>query len=148
MIRKVLCFAGIVLSTSLLSSGILNAQSCEWESVSPQIVIDTANADTFQYFNKSPASKVAYCFASFIRGDEKWEKVAKPDMIHPVILKNYRKWNFLEVKLLETCQVDEYKLWLKVEMTVETGRGQPEEGRDEVTLNKIDGEWYITDLPS
>lgn len=98
----------------------------------------------------SPEAALVHFYASLIRGDERWKEVAHPEGLGELqeTLEEIASWKFLKVRLVgkQQADTDGDTLWIRVEMTIEVD-GETDAGVDEATVQKIDGSWYVVEIP-
>lgn len=116
------------------------------------VLITQANAQGIDTFDSSiPESVVTYFYASKIRGDRSWEEVLPDKKSRSERLKRkllaYEEWKIIQFKLVGQAEAAKNKLWVKIFMVIEY-QGKTESGEDEVTIERIDGKWIITSIPT
>ena len=120
-------------------------------TISPLTEITDDNANGVTSFENTPESIVMYFFASKIRKDNEWEKVCLPKDQRSDKLKRgldeYNNWGFTKYRFVDKKEFDKGKFWVKIYMSI-TYEGATDDGEDEVTVEMIDGNWLITEVPT
>jgi hypothetical protein len=121
------------------------------KALPPETEITTENAKQVVAFDNSPESVVMYFFASRIRKDKEWEKVCLPtDQRSDKMkrkLEKYDQWTFTKYRYVSKKEFEPNKFWVTIHMAISVD-GDADEGEDEATVEKIDGKWIVTEVPT
>lgn len=99
----------------------------------------------------TPEAAVVHFYTSLFRQDQAYTKVIPPigqrSKKLQYALKEYRKWEFLTIQLInrEKIAVDQY--WITIEMRL-VYKGRVEKGQDQVLVKLINNQWFILELPT
>ncbi len=143
----------LVLIFLFCSIGIsLSAQKGnEWITNENPMLVDSTSAKSHMEFENTPESIVNYFYASKIRNDSLWKKVLQPEDQQnsrlKVKLDKYKKWKFHQIKILRKIEHKENAYWIKIFMEIEY-KGKKNSGTDDVEVQKINGRWVITSVPT
>ncbi len=122
-----------------------------WELLSDAPLITTQNAPEISSFKNNPESIITYFFASKIRQDNSWREVLPEEKNWTKRLrykvKKYENWTIKEFQLRKKNEYEKDKMWVEIFMKIEY-QGKIESGTDEVELEKINGKWVITSIPT
>ncbi len=122
-----------------------------WELLSDAPLITTQNAPEISSFENNPESIITYFYASKIRQDNSWREVLPKEKNWTERLrykvKKYENWTIKEFQLRKKNEYEKDKMWVEIFMKIEY-QGKTESGTDEVELEKIDGKWVITSIPT
>jgi hypothetical protein len=97
----------------------------------------------------SPEATVVQFYSSIIRGDKCFELALPVNRDKYEIdqsLKEISSWKFIEVKLLARHKNGDDSYWIKLKMKIKI-EGSIESGTDEATVKRINGKWYVVEIP-
>ncbi len=122
-----------------------------WELLSDAPLITTQNAPEISRFKNNPESIITYFYASKIRQDNLWREVLPKEKNWTERLrykvKKYENWTIKEFQLRKKNEYEKDKMWVEIFMKIEY-QGKTDSGTDEVELEKIEGKWVITSIPT
>ena len=127
----------------------LKKNSDGWENYSVPIILTTDTVKGYAPGTGSPEAPVIHFYASKIRGDHCFKQVLfskREDLLNRK-LKQMQNWKYIEIRLIKRKKVAETKFWINIFMKLEID-GKIDSGSDEVSVEKIDGAWYIRNLPT
>ncbi|MBI3136736.1 MAG: hypothetical protein HYZ14_18830 [Bacteroidetes bacterium] len=119
--------------------------------LSPETEITSLNAADVTSYENTPESIAMYFYASRIRKDTDWEKVcvAEPER-RPKFqngLEKYATWNFEKYRFVRKEEFRPDAWWVTIYMAINVD-GHTSDGEDEVTVEKINGTFLITEVPT
>lgn len=148
------------MKTTLFLLAMFTIVSCSQKSTKEKTEINTLpvnteitvdNAKQVTSFDDSPESVVMYFYASRIRKDNEWEKVCPPaDKRSERLnrgLTEYNNWTFTKYHFVKKEEENPNKLWLTVYFSI-IYEGDTDDGEDQIQVEKIDGKWLITEVPT
>ncbi|MBW1812056.1 MAG: hypothetical protein JRJ87_27975 [Deltaproteobacteria bacterium] len=62
-------------------------------------------------------------------------------------LEKMSAWTFKKVQLLKRKKISDSKFWIKIEMEIEV-KGKTDGGKDEASVELIDGKWFVISPPT
>ena len=163
--RAVLCLSLFVFLASAGSVGSSQKPSYEppqttkgedgWGHYKAQTVYTKANVADLKPGQSSPEAALVHFYASLIRKDSAYRQVlpgesnlrGRDNKRLKRKLEKMSKWTFLKVQLLMRKKLSDSKYWIKIEMEVEIN-GKTDGGKDEATVELIDGKWFVTSPPT
>ncbi|MES0489985.1 MAG: hypothetical protein ABUK01_08345 [Leptospirales bacterium] len=150
-IKKLSVFLLFFAILGVHNAGIYSSDDNEWTEyeASPMITIEEAKSITT--WENTPGSLLTYFYASKIRGDQDWKKVLPPEnqwserLIRK--LQKMEKWKFVKFQLIAIENNKTDKRYVKIFIQIEIN-GRVDGGKDEATVEKIDGKWVIVSVPT
>jgi hypothetical protein len=126
-----------------------------WELYKTQTVYTKSNVADLKPGQSSPEAALVHFYASLIRKDSAYKQVLPGESTSKGRdkkrlkrkLEKMSKWTFLKVQLLMRKRLSDSKFWIKIEMEIEIN-GKTDGGKDEATVELIDGKWYVTSPPT
>jgi hypothetical protein len=127
----------------------VNAGEDGWEIYVGETAVTRGAAELMTPGTVSPEAAVMHFYASLIRGDQRYEEVLVPERSKKLEQKLARVlgWTFHEVRLKRRKASGEGEMWIKVYYDLEIG-GERESGTDDVGVERIDGQWYVSSVPT
>lgn len=121
------------------------------KALPPDTEITIQNAKQVTAFDNTPESVVMYFYASMIRKDKEWEKVCpkegKQTKMFRGKMEDYSSWTFAKYRFVKKEEFEKDKYWVTIYMSI-IYEGKPDDGEDQVTVEKINGKWLITEVPT
>ncbi|HUU02559.1 MAG TPA: hypothetical protein VM425_14040 [Myxococcota bacterium] len=126
-----------------------------WELYKTQTVYSKSNVANLKPGQSSPEAALVHFYASLIRKDSAYKQVL-PDQSKlkgrdkkrlKSKLDKMSRWTFQKVQLLMRKKISDSKFWIKIEMEIEVN-GKTDGGKDEASVELIDGKWFVTSPPT
>ena len=126
-----------------------------WEIYTTETGVFTAQAAGMAPGNDTPEAAVIHFYASLMREDERYEEVLIPERSKRLEKKlaKVKGWRYWDVRLERRKPSGDDSYWIKVYFRLEVAelvQSDPvfEEGTDDVEVTRIDGKWYVSDIPT
>lgn len=130
---------------------LVSCSKAKQKVLPPETEITTANASQVQAYDNTPESVVMYFYASMIRNDKAWEKVCPPEPKQSKMfrgkMEEYSSWNFTKYRFVKKEEFEKDSYYVTIYMAI-IFEGKEDDGEDQVTVEKIDGKWMVTDVPT